>query len=306
MKNLQLEKDIYFAKKLVLHTKKYEKYRKYSVVPIRGTENIQELFFKIKNTFQFILMVTASGDQILEAVLYGAKNITCFDVNRLSKYGSKLKVAVIQALEYDEFISFYKGHFSFSLFQKIVPFLEEDSLYFWRQLFNSINCFEIYTSLFDSRFHLSSELTITKCSIYSEKEYYVIKENLKNVTISYIDSNILNIIKNEKIQNQKYNLIYLSNIFYYLRKSERFYSNFVKENIVPLLKENGEVFIHYLYGQGGSKINCTSFSDFMWLDYNQEMLDRFEKLLPITKYYVACTGYGNPVGDKDVVLSLKR
>ncbi len=306
MTNLQVEKDIHFAKRIVLQTKKYEKYRKYSVVPIRGTENIQELFSKIKNTFQFILMVTASGDQILEAVLHGAKNITCFDINRLAKYGCELKVAAVLALKYDEFISFYKGNFSFSLFQKIVPFLKGDSLYFWSQLFNTINGFDIYTRLFDSRYHMSIELTTTKCSVYSEKEYYVIKENLKNVTISYIDSNVLNIIKNEKVKNQKYNLIYLSNIFYYLGKSEKYCSGFIKEKLLPLLKENGEVFIHYLYGQGGSKINCTSFSDFMWLEYNQEILDRFEELLPITKYYVTCTGYGNPIGDKDVVLSLKR
>ena len=124
MKNLQVEKDIYVAKKIILHTKKYEKYKKYSVIPIRGTENIKELFSKISNTFQFILIVTGSGDQVLEAILHGAKNITCFDINFLAKYGCELKLASVQALDYEEFISFYKGEFSFSLFQKIVPFLK--------------------------------------------------------------------------------------------------------------------------------------------------------------------------------------
>lgn len=306
MRNLQVEKDIYQAKKVILNNKKYSKYyRKYSVISIKGTENIKELFSKVKNLFQTILIVTGSGDQLLEAVLHGAKKITCFDINRLAKYGCQLKIAAVKALSYEEFVSFYSRGFSLDLFKKVSEFLEEDAFLFWNQIFSLFSHYDIHTYLFDTKVHTYGGLADYNASIYSEEEYYKIKENLKNVQITYVDSHLLEIPKQKEFMNQSYDLAYLSNIYYYLGKGEKFYSQFLKNKIIPLLNENGEVFLHYLYGAGG-KLSFNSFRDLLWDDYNQESIKNLEKYISLTKYFVSNSGYGNLVGEKDVVLSLKR
>lgn len=303
----QIEKDIVWAKKIILNYKKYLKcYQKYCAIPIKGTENVKELFKKINYFFEVLLMVTGSGDQLLEAVLYGAKDITCFDINILAKYGCQLKVAAVMALSYDEFIYFYTRGFSYELFKKVKDYLDGDALFFWNDLFTEIDHYDIHTYLFDSKLHRTNGLVDTNFSIYSEEEYNKIKTNLKLVKITYIDTNLLVLPNNKEVQKQKYDMAYLSNIYYYLGKSEKFYSRFLLEKIVPLLKENREVFIHYLYGQGGKTHFSTSFSDILWSSYNQSTIEQLEKYMNLNKYFVANSGYGNPVGNKDVVLSLKR
>lgn len=65
-------------------------YKKNSRIPIKGTENFKELYKKI-SYFNNSLMVTGSGNQILEAIFFGAYKIQAFDINRLAKYGCALK-----------------------------------------------------------------------------------------------------------------------------------------------------------------------------------------------------------------------
>src|SRR5574344_1313521 len=53
-----------------------------------------------------ILSVAASGDQYLNSVLYGAKNIDIFDINILAYYHTILKIVSASVLSLEEFKEF--------------------------------------------------------------------------------------------------------------------------------------------------------------------------------------------------------
>ena len=111
----------------------------------------------------------------LEAILHGAKNITSFDINRLAPYGLELKWAAIQALSYEEFLSFYQNKFPLYFYNKIRLFLKENYLYFWGSLFDFTFPDTIYENLFDVENHGEYLfLQENNFSLYSKKTYYQI------------------------------------------------------------------------------------------------------------------------------------
>ncbi len=106
MVKFDFKRDLLHAKNVILKNDEQACiYKKYCRIPIKGTENVKELFKKMFD-FNTILIVTGSGDQILEAILLGASRVQAFDINKLAKYGCVLKIASIKALEYDEFVDF--------------------------------------------------------------------------------------------------------------------------------------------------------------------------------------------------------
>lgn len=54
-----------------------------------------------------VLSVTASGDQVLSSILFGAKKIDCIDISRFPKYYLELKKAAILSLSRDRFLTFF-------------------------------------------------------------------------------------------------------------------------------------------------------------------------------------------------------
>ena len=49
-----------------------------------------------------VLLTGSSADQLIVAQLYGAKSITCFDINPFVQYVYELKMAAIKSLDVDE------------------------------------------------------------------------------------------------------------------------------------------------------------------------------------------------------------
>ena len=107
----------------------------YSRIYTFTTENINGYikYFNLKN--KSLLTVGLSGDQLLNAYYYGARDITLFDINPYAKYYVYLKVAAILSLTYDEFQSFFfkygldnnsnRDVFSPNLFNKMKSILKE-------------------------------------------------------------------------------------------------------------------------------------------------------------------------------------
>ena len=64
------------------------------------TENISGYleYFDLKD--RKLLTVGSSGDQVLNASFYGAKDITLYDINSFSKFYLYLKIAAIITLNY--------------------------------------------------------------------------------------------------------------------------------------------------------------------------------------------------------------
>ena len=165
---------------------------------------------------------------------------------------------------------------------------------------------DIYYSLFDAKHH--SEIIDFCCSIYSKQGYYQVKDRISKVKIQYETIDLLD-IKINSDNKEKFDFIYLSNIYYYLKCSPKQYSKFVLSRIFPLLKSEGEAFIHYLYGAAGDPKSILNLLFFDLKEYKKdlEVIKKLDLYLPLERHYlVNCSGYGTSLGDKDVALSLKR
>ena len=306
MLNLSVKRDIKEAKGIINDSDKTKRFRylKYSVIPIRGTENSRELFSQLECSFDKSLMVAGSGDQILEAIFNGAKEIYSFDINKLTKYGNDLKFAAIAALDYEEYISFYVDLFPDELYYKVRDFLNGDSLIFWDSIFNYCSNLVIFDRLFDTDHH--SKITNSCFSVNLKESFYKIKEQIFKVSIIFTRCNLEN-ISYQYLSSQQYDFIYLSNIYYYLHKNPKEFSKLIKKSILPLLNKNGEALIHYLYGAGDVS-GILEFMNGILCTDNGEQLSRKElhKYLNLTEYITEATRYGRPISDKDLVLSLKK
>ena len=75
----------------------------------RFTNESIELYKNYLMNRKKVLSVTASGDQILNSILFGSKEIDSFDISRFPKYYFELKKAAIETLTRDEFIDFFVG-----------------------------------------------------------------------------------------------------------------------------------------------------------------------------------------------------
>ena len=116
-------------------------------------ENIKGMFecfdFKDKDC----LSVLGSSDQTFDMYLRGAKSVTAFDINPLTKYLFYLKRAALKAdLTKEEYLSFFcssenydesKESFNEEIFSRIVPFLRGNSYKFWTELYTRYSGYKI-------------------------------------------------------------------------------------------------------------------------------------------------------------------
>ena len=167
------------------------------------------------NDVNNLLCVVSSGDQILNAVATGVKNIDCYDISVFPKYFLELKIAAIKALTKDEFIDYFfrlKGYLEFSeeLYEKIRCNLTTWALKFWDSLYNFYDGYEIYNStLFSSEpYNIKEQIEKMPYIVH----YDDLKNNIKDITLNYHEGNILDILNEIE---QQYDLINLSSIIYY-------------------------------------------------------------------------------------------
>lgn len=166
-----------------------------------------------------VLSVLGSGDQYFASLLYGAKEIDLYDINKDAWNFFVLKYYGISILEYDDFFNYFvlnklnnKKYFDY-----LVRFLPNDvrnRLYF----------------LYDKYSGLSNYLTPDIVSInyndghvipYFEKsEYYRLQEIISSKSLpDFYLENFRNLAFNFS-ENNKYDIILASNIFYWLYLDE--------------------------------------------------------------------------------------
>lgn len=187
-----------------------EKFRK--VYPFT-TENIAGYMYDLDLKDKKIITVTASGDHALNAILRGARDITCFDVNPNSKDYTKEKIQAILDLSYEDFIRYM---------------LLDNKL----------------KGKYNLEFKYYNPESKRKCNLYlSEYEFYRLKELLRSVSIRYIDSNITDLKVHES-----YDYMFLSNISDYLSllyqssELERY-----RELLMTFLEYIDYIYFAYLY-----------------------------------------------------------
>lgn len=199
-----------------------------------------EEFFQNKEK---ALSVIGSGDQILNLILSGCKNVAGFDISRFPKYFLELKKAGILTLTRGEFISFFfditykKDEIYDDMYWNMRNCLKEEDKNFWDSLLNYYDWSEITQStLFSSQ--TVSLNSIMENNRYLEKQNY--EEMKKLVLISQIKYYTDNIQHLATIIKEKYDFINLSSIMYYIDHYKKLLPQ------LPLT-ENGGIALTYLY-----------------------------------------------------------
>ena len=214
-----------------------------SAIYIKSNERIQDYRHYFNNR-KDILSVIASGDQILSMIFNGGHNIDVFDISPFPKYYMYLKLAGIQSLNIDEYIDFFyrvenkAEEYDDMYFDLIRNNINEDAKEFWDSLINFYDWNEIVNSpLFSSE--PVSITNIYEQLDYLDKESYIkLRDLISKVNINTHEGNIIEIYNKF---NNPYDLIYLSNIIYYVNTEQ--YKNMLK---AFNLNNNG-IILTYLY-----------------------------------------------------------
>ncbi len=189
-----------------------------------------------------ILSVTASGDQILNSILLGTKQVDSYDISRFPKYFFELKKAAVLALSQKDFLTFFlKEEDSDDLYDEIRKYLEDSNKKFWDSLFQFFEASELYNSTLFSHEVLTSSAIVNKNPYLQGDNYNILKDKLKNVEINH---NVKDLSKMDFSKITKvYDLVNLSSIIYYSFEKYHDYKKLVES--IPL-SDNGVV-VTYLY-----------------------------------------------------------
>ena len=117
-----------------------EFFRKNPHFYLNGSDNVIRTVSSTVKEGDTVLTVGASGDYMLDSILYGAKEIINYDINSIQYYICCLKLWAIQVLDYKEFIDFFTnfrtsdGYLNYKIFDKIIaPFEGEAAYPFWKR-----------------------------------------------------------------------------------------------------------------------------------------------------------------------------
>ena len=213
-----------------------------------------------------VLTTGSSCDQILNLISYGCKDISSFDINPFVKYFYELKKAAIISLPIDKYLDFFHGYreknnffsdkirvLDYDVYNNISKYMNDDSKAFWDFIFNKYSSITVKKNLF-MREQERSKGDIIHNNNYLKNDCYL---NLRNQfdkvnIIFYHDS-----LPNMKFINDKYDYIFLSNIFDYIfNLSSRYINEYdevmidyiaVLKRVMEKLKDDGIVFYHYIW-----------------------------------------------------------
>jgi len=222
-----------------------------SKIYLMTTENIKGFLERYSPQDKEVLTVAGSGDQMLNAYLMGAKNVTCFDINPLAFYQVNLKKAAVCTLTYEEYLEFFFTEFNNLLerdyFEKLSNNLDQETLEFFNYLYSNYNNKEIFDKVY-YRFKPSLS-KMKRLNAYLEKDNYEkLADILKEKEVSFIQSDITNLKSN---LDNKYDLMLFSNISDSIEDiwPEESLKNFKRliHSLSKNLNNNGIIQVGYIY-----------------------------------------------------------
>ena len=233
------------------------------------TENINGMFSHFNFKDKDCLSVLGSSDQVFDMYLRGAKSVTAFDINPLTKYLFYLKRAALRAdLTKEEYLSFFcssenydefKKSFNEETFTRIVPFLKGNSYKFWTELYTRYSGYKIREQDCLFSFDEYKRSTLESIVYYlSDEGFEKVKEISSSIKITFVNENIKDLIL-----SKNYDLMYFSNLIQYASSifyQQSLYETKYEEEKVSLqefkdfimqykdnLNDNGVMIIGYIY-----------------------------------------------------------
>ena len=212
-------KDIYIAKKVISGSLKPEDfcYDDHSSIYKTTNENINhEPYIDALRNRRRVLSIIGSGDQIINAILFGAKNIVGIDISSFPKYFLSLKLAAIKTLKKEAYLNYFYGEqdvaFNLDLYELIRNELDEESRLFWDCQYNSFEPNKIYNSKLFSSFG-SKKLAIRHNPFLKDNNFNELRKKIDSSSIELLNGNMFDVNKNNY---DNFDLIILSNIINYV------------------------------------------------------------------------------------------
>lgn len=244
-----------------------------------ATENLKSYLNLLEIANKKVLTVTSSGDHLINLALLNAKEIECFDINRLSYYWTKLKLNLLMFLPYEEFIAYFtycedstilcyalypqninENCYDYNIYAKVRDRIEPEI----RSFFDKI--YEIFgysgREFSKSGFFNNTSIASAKFNnIYlsSPKNYYEARKKIlelyKNNLIRFYDSDLFGI---GDLENE-FNLALISNIYDYIPMANKeAFVDFIINDMSRILTANAQVIVEYQYcGSHDKDINSS-------------------------------------------------
>ncbi|MEX0920926.1 MAG: DUF3419 family protein, partial [Candidatus Pacearchaeota archaeon] len=226
-----------------------------------ATEMVSLYYRKLNIKNKSLLTICGSGDQVINAVFFGAKKVVGFDLNKRSEFITRLKIAFIKTLSYKKFMEFFneginEKSFNYNIYKNISKKLDRKTNSFFDQMYKKYD--------YDGKKLSSSKLfrkrkdiignKIKNMNIYlkNNKNYLKTRNMLKKTKFKFIRKDIKNI---SEIELSGLDLVNLSNAPNYfladLRRKgtkkmiEYFHNNILLE-VKNKMKKGGKIF-YYIY-----------------------------------------------------------
>lgn len=258
------------------------------------TENIAGYINKFDLKNKSLLTVGSSGDQVLNAILSGCKDITVLDINPYTKFYYYLKVATILNVDIEEFLIFLRfkdfpevfkdnrNVFNKKTYGKIrytLRMLDYESYLFWDNLFQNFDPTDIRNHLFSSDEGRNEEVVGSNLYLQNTITYQETKNRIKKVLPEFINRDIFKVNFDDQFDN-----IWLSNIGTYL---SRHFVKIMVDKYSELLKNDGKLLISYLYDTTSDTKYENGWSSIYNLD---ETFDILKEHLPILETFIGVKG----------------
>lgn len=239
-------------------------------------ENISGYLYKLRDlSGARVLSVAASGDHAFEAVLRGATYVDTFDINSYQRHVLELKVRMIRALPYEDFMDFFFDNKNFFNQKIIAPISSKFSIGLQKFL---ARCNQPGAGVFRYNGAIAPEYDLRHIT------YVATRLNYQKLCDQMPEKINFHHCKLERVSarfNQRYDLIMLSNIFCYMYPHEQINENrFLKfyHNILqPLAKNNltGDGIICFNYMWNANPVAWSNFMDLIQSQYAPDDQYRF-------------------------------
>lgn len=249
-------------------------FSEYSAMYTFTTENLAGYLEQLSISGKSILTVTASGDQLINLALLGARNVDNFDSCKNAYYMAKLKIAALKTLTYEEFLSYFSYceeqsinhlgiisiqqpvnenpyYLSYNLYLKIRNNLDVDVAYYFDYLYHEYNFSSDKLKLSDLFFKGSKKDAIANNKyLANPNNYYEARTRIQQVSYNFYNCDVYQICNIEC----QYDIILLSNIYDYVTLNEYTcdndnteYIQYIRNNLDSILNPEGQVAVTYQY-----------------------------------------------------------
>lgn len=239
----KIDKDIKRSKRIMNNIRTF----KYNSIYNCSNENLKDIFSNIDVCGKNVLSVLGSGDQALHIYNNGANSVDVFDRNELSFYYFYLRLWSIK------YLNCFYPQVNFQSIKKIldcvapISYNENCAYDYWLQLL--IRC---DASKIDNLFFTERIKKINKIQDLSK-----VKKILEDDMINFYS---VDISRNVEDIKKRYDVLYVSNIFDYIKKNVHNIERY-RDNLYSLLNESGIVISTDVSKRGGRDLERRIFED---------------------------------------------